>query len=375
MHWKRLGTAAAAGMLAVSMISGSVAAADQVNDDGYDLSGFAYQWPEVFSKDDTVTVTENSYKSHDVSVQITKVAMNRVTGDLNEDNTVTVQDAVLCCRRSGGDVKAILSETAEKNADCNEDGDVNVYDLTMMLRYLARLIPESEFFTDHHQMFHVVDVHVRSIESLRGAFAKGSFPDTRSAQLDSVGNMARENNAIFAINCDYCELRDNGITYRNGVMYREKGRAEVCVIYKNGEMKVLTDAEYRALNDEEKAEIWQTTAFSPGLVTNGVAKTGLRGSIAVANPRSGIGYYEPGHYVFVQADGRQPGYAVGPTLDEYAAFFASLGVKEAFNMDGGSSSEIIFNGETYNSPSGIQIGSTGGRYSSDILYICEVPQE
>ena len=99
-----------------------------------------------------------------------------------------------------------------------------------------------------------------------------------------------------------------------------------------------------------------------------VPLSGFSSNIAVANPRSGWGYYEPGHYCFVQCDGRQDGYSIGMTLDEFAALFGELGVKEAYNLDGGQSSEMVFNGETVNKP------YNGGRYSSDILYICEIPE-
>ena len=55
------------------------------------------------------------------------------------------------------------------------------------------------------------------------------------------------------------------------------------------------------------------------------------------NPRSAVGYYEPGHYCFVVIDGRQPGYSKGATLMQLAQLFESLGCKEAYNLDGGKS--------------------------------------
>ena len=329
-----------------SAASGIPARAAEVNSDGYDISGFGAKWPEKFSKDDTVIQTELSYQSHDVHIDITKIAYDRMTGDTNFDSKLTVSDAVLLSRILAEDSAVEVTDTGLRNADVDENDELTVDDLTNLLRYLAGMIKDKDFLVDHHQAYTVADIYVRSIDLLRGAFATGSFPEKGTGKLKSIQKMAEENNAILAINCDYVEIRDNGITYRNGVMYRDKKRADIAAIFKDGTMKVLTDAEYRALSDDEKGEIWQTTSFAPGLVKNGEMLSGYRGSVYTEkHPRSGIGYYEPGHYCFVQADGRQPGYSVGVTMQEWAEFCHSLGVQEAFNMDGGGTACMAFNGK------------------------------
>ena len=60
---------------------------------------------------------------------------------------------------------------------------------------------------------------------------------------------------------------------------------------------------------------------------------------------------------------------MGVTLDEFAQIFDELGCTQAYNLDGGRSAEIVFNGKTYDKP------YLGGRYSSDIVYICENPEK
>ncbi|MBQ8921837.1 MAG: phosphodiester glycosidase family protein [Oscillospiraceae bacterium] len=341
------------------------------NEEGYDISGFAYRFPEKFSKDDTVTVTENSYQSHNVSISITEHDSDRMTGDLDESGGINVQDAVMLCRVLAEDTGLDISETGKLNADINEDNLWNMEDLSRMLKYLAELLPESEFFVDHTLVYFVVDVYVRDINSFRGGFAGGEYTLPSNAITEEVLDMANAHNALFAINCDYVAHRTNGITYRNGIMYREDAstyKKDVCVIYKDGVMDILTDKEYRNLTDGQKANIWQTSAFAPGLVKDGAAASGMTGQLAQLHPRSGIGYYEPGHYVFVQVEGRQKGYSAGITLDDYAKLFYDLGVTEAFNLDGGSSSVITFMGKEANRP------AWSGRKSSDILYICELSQ-
>lgn len=344
----------------------------------YDPAGFADQWPGQFTAEGVVESDGDSYRSHDLSIQLSRHFQGRLNGDLNDDQTVDITDAVLCCRVIAEDAAEVNAEGL-LNADCDNNGDVSLEDARRLLQYLNHDLTTVDFFTNRTLTYVVADIYVRDINSFRGAFAKGTFPEKGSAQLESIKKMAADNNAILAINCDYCEIRSNGITCRNGVMYRDTQRAEVAVIYKDGVMDVLTDAEYRALTPEQVGNIWQTTSFAPGLVKDGVQQREFYGSVYTElHPRSGIGYYEPGHYCLVQVDGRQPGYSNGVTIAEFAEIMHGLGVQEAYNMDGGSSSEIVFLGQTYNHPSGIQAGSSGGRYNSDILYFCnlnEIPED
>ena len=59
-------------------------------------------------------------------------------GDLNEDGTVSLADAVRLCKYLNGTVE--LSDGALANADVNADGTVNDQDLLVLVQYLARLV-------------------------------------------------------------------------------------------------------------------------------------------------------------------------------------------------------------------------------------------
>jgi exopolysaccharide biosynthesis protein len=85
------------------------------------------------------------------------------------------------------------------------------------------------------------------------------------------------------------------------------------------------------------------------------------------NPRTAIGYYEPGHYCFVVVDGRQDGYSDGLTLAELSQLFHDLGCQTAYNLDGGQSSMMVFQDSLVNQP------YKGGRNSSDIVYLTDQP--
>jgi exopolysaccharide biosynthesis protein len=111
---------------------------------------------------------------------------------------------------------------------------------------------------------------------------------------------------------------------------------------------------------------YQAWSFGPGLMTReGKAIGVFNHPLAGLNPRTAIGYVEPGHYVFVVVDGRQPGYSSGMTLAQLAALFEKLDCKVAYNLDGGQTSEMVFNGKVVNHP------YRGGRPTSDIVYVGE----
>lgn len=76
---------------------------------------------------------------------------------------------------------------------------------------------------------------------------------------------------------------------------------------------------------------------------------------------------EDGHYLFVVSDGRTSE-SEGLSLYEMAEFMQSLGAATAYNLDGGGSSTMYFNGEVVNNPttSGRNIKE---RSVSDIVYI------
>lgn len=67
------------------------------------------------------------------------------------------------------------------------------------------------------------------------------------------------------------------------------------------------------------------------------------------HPRSAIGWNDS-HFFLVTVDGRQAGLSVGMTLPELAERMKELGCTEAFNLDGGGSTELLLRGRILNSP-------------------------
>ena len=111
-----------------------------------------------------------------------------------------------------------------------------------------------------------------------------------------------------------------------------------------------------------RSDPWQTWQFGPALLDeNGEPKTKFNTSLIGQNPRCAIGYYEPGHYCFVVVDGRQKGSSLGADVEELSRLMYSLGCKAAYNLDGGTSAQMYFNGKYCNR-------QRGERPIGDIIY-------
>ena len=176
---------------------------------------------------------------------------------------------------------------------------------------------------------------------------------------------ARRYQGILTLNGDYYGSRPGGVVIRNGTLYRdEKNMMDLCVIYWDGTMKTFDPFNFSA-TDEINKGAYQGWCFGPGLLDEtGHAKESYNSTVRKSNPRSVIGYYEPGHYCFVAVDGRSKD-SVGLTMVELGQLMEKLGCMQAYNLDGGDSSMLLA-GTTYiNSP------NSGGRKVSDFIMVVD----
>jgi exopolysaccharide biosynthesis protein len=215
--------------------------------------------------------------------------------------------------------------------------------------------------------YYLADIEVSSVAYLKCALAQGTYG--RNIK-QTTSEMAEENNAILAINGDYYGWRDDGFVVRNGVLYRDtpSSGTDCLVIGSDGSMYVAdedaTDAQ--TLVDDGA---WQVLSFGPVLVEDGEVVVDASDEVSQSkssNPRTAIAMVEPLHYLFMVSDGRTSASA-GLTLQELAEVLVDAGATIAYNLDGGGSSTMWFNGEVVNNPTD---GNTVGERSvSDIVYI------
>lgn len=214
---------------------------------------------------------------------------------------------------------------------------------------------------------YVADVEVTDGTSILSAFANNTYGRNIT---DTTSDMAEENNAVLAINGDYYGARQSGYVIRNGVVYRNQGsNGEDMVISKDGTLSFISESDTTTDSLIQK-QAWQVLSFGPVLVENGevaVTENDEVGMAMASNPRTAIGTVAKNHYLFVVSDGRTSESA-GLSLYELANFMKSLGATNVYNLDGGGSSTMVFQGEVVNNPT-----TNGNKISeravSDILYI------
>ena len=223
-------------------------------------------------------------------------------------------------------------------------------------------------YREYDSEIYVADILLSSPEYLKTAFAENAYGKNVTQKTSQI---AQENQAILAINGDFYGSQEKGYVLRNGILYREtvsKGQEDL-VIWKDGSFSVIQEGAVSAAQLLEQGAA-QILSFGPGLVAEGeicVTEAEEVGKAKASNPRTAIGIVEPLHYVFVVSDGRTEE-SVGLSLYELAEFLKSLGTVTAYNLDGGGSSTMYFNGVIVNNPtsSGKNIKE---RSVSDIVYI------
>ena len=231
---------------------------------------------------------------------------------------------------------------------------------------LSIRIRKVQYGTAKSAVYYVADIYLTDIYQFETVLAKNTFG---KGLRESVKDMGKHSDAILAITGDTYGNQDTGIVIRNGVVHRqEKSTFDVCVLYYDGTMRTFSPEAF-SLEQAIADGAYQAWTFGPLLLDEHGdpipdEKLNTSKNIRRANPRAGIGYYEPGHYCFVVVDGRTDD-ASGLTLEQFSRLFADLGCKAAYNMDGGRSAEMYYNGRILNDP------YKGGRSVSDCLIIRE----
>lgn len=218
--------------------------------------------------------------------------------------------------------------------------------------------------------YFVADLVLSDATVLRSAFAGNQFGTNITDETSSV---AAQNDAILAINGDYYGFRETGIVIRNGVVFRDEPAREGLAFHRNGLVTVYDETQTSA-QELVDAGVWNTLSFGPALVKGGEVLDGIddvevdtnvgNHSIQGDQPRTAVGMIARNHLALVVVDGRSTGYSAGASMTELATLMQGLGCTVAYNLDGGGSSTMYFDGEVINRPS-----NGGERATSDILYV------
>ncbi len=326
-----------------------------------------------------------------------------VSGDVNVDGILNAADAAAMLRALEADILTI-----EERSDCDftQNGVINDIDVRVALFYACGGIADLDAFGerissglcdealfDHFSytdvmnegngnyksenvsvtisegyykeaVYHLADIYIQDISCFANAFSSEEYRG-RSQTVKTIFNNTQ--NAIIAINGDFYSLHKRGPIVRDGIIYssRISRDLDLGLLLTSGE---LLTYRYRLLTKDTFAgmEVYQSWVFGPALLDeDGNSKTKFRSAVTPKNPRSALGYYEPGHYAFIAVDGRSSE-SRGLTMKDLSQLCEDLGMTSAYNLDGGQSSVMQAANGAVNVPYG------GGRPVSDALVICEL---
>ena len=270
--------------------------------------------------------------------------------------TFVLSDAIQTVKATTTDTKA-----AEQAAATATTTDTSYSDDNIQVSMTEKTVENTQVY--------IADITVSSSDYLKTAFAKNTYGTNVTAKTSVT---AAENNAILAVNGDYYGANSTGYVIRNGVVYRDTVREDSSngdlAIYKDGSFKVIYEDEISA-DQLVKDGVVNLLAFGPSLVEDGeitVDTNSEVGQSMSSNPRTAIGIIDENHYIIVVSDGRTSE-SEGLSLYQLAEVMKSYGAKTAYNLDGGGSSTLYFNGQVINKPT--TNGTISERAVSDIVYI------
>ena len=230
---------------------------------------------------------------------------------------------------------------------------------------------------------YVADVYIENISQLVGHV----LTDENGKYTTGTPERAiAETGALLLLNTDFVSARKWGLYVRGGKLWKDRytDGIDVCAIGRDGKMKILDgdtiDSE-KILADEN---LYHILTFGPSLLNEDGSPRDENGDFRIGenysyynvttgvgflapNPRSAIGQAEDGHFILVAVDGRDKGYSKGMTFPELSHLMYEEGAAVAYNLDGGGSVYMYFNGR--------QINANGGNPREPSDYFCVVKKD
>jgi len=287
------------------------------------------------------------------------------TGTANTNSNTTANDT-----RNTNTTTSVENENTNNSAVTATESSENAKTVTDSSYKDGNVYINITTVRKNNTTVYVADVKLSDSSYLKTALAYDSFGTNVT---ETTSSMATNNNAILAVNGDYYGADRSGYVIKNGVIYRNTVRSDSeypdLAVYKDGSFKIIYETEVTA--EELLADgIVNLFTFGPSLVENGEISVDQNTEVRQAmtkNPRTAIGIVDKNHYILVVSDGRT-NESEGLSLYELAEVLKEYGATTAYNLDGGGSSTMYFNGNIVNNPT-----TNGHRISerevSDIVYI------
>ena len=197
---------------------------------------------------------------------------------------------------------------------------------------------------------------------------------------------AKKHNVVFATNTDYFTYRvdvkngrNTGIVVRDGeILYDDPFPPEkalnpaympnldMVAFMQDGSLEMYRSHEISAKALVEKGA-YAVYSFGPYLMQDGKLSQQAYDANEAKNPRCALGMVEPGHYVYIMAEGRLKSRSQGLTMKELAKLMRAKGCENAINLDGGQTAVLIFMGQQLNKIGSYDGGKTNSRPTCEVM--------
>lgn len=198
-----------------------------------------------------------------------------------------------------------------------------------------------------------------------------------SSKVALVSSMAQKHNAALALSANYLshDPVKTSLEYRMGVRIRKKPNRikDLLIIDENADFHLFVKSNAKEIEAFEDAghTIVNAFTFGPALVKDGVLLTIDKNygyNPHGREPRLAIGQLAPLQYIVVLVEGLSS--RDGVTQQELAQILFDLGAIQAFNLDGGNSATLVFNGGYYQDKT-----KSNERAQSDMIYFASLAGE
>lgn len=289
-------------------------------------------------------------------------------GTVSIDNAAAVLEVIQKARDSGLlDGQDVIFDP---NVTFYYDSDIRYYcDDTILVICWKELI---DGFTCS-----CVEVKIADASQLRRKITDDTFGSPLRVFASELSNSV---NAVVAMNADFYMFRDFGImaydrklyrmddsTYTG--MYKKYNCVDTCFVTGEGDFLFTHRLEERSWEQMQQFmqenDVLFSISFGPVLVENRELKPCdwyPAGEIDTGYSRAGIGQFDKLHYFYMSLN-HSPERAARWTVNQFGQEMYNKGLINAYCLDGGQTSEIVFRGQPYNY---IDFGAERG--VSDIIY-------
>lgn len=317
-------------------------------------------------------------------VTVAPVPLVEGYGKCPVDNADKIMDIIAEARASGllgQDEKVVFSPDTEFNTGSYyQDIQYYIDDTILVITWKEIIDGNTCTFSE---------VKIQDGSQFRRKLAGDTFG---SDMLEYTTSMHAAANSVVSMNADYYRFRDAGIVAYNRQLYRfNEGEyiyrynqllqkyncIDTLFVNSSGDFSFFHMFEQSTPEDIQRYisenDIVFSLAFGPVLVENGVLNESYFedqwypvGEINTGYSRAGIGQVGPLHYLYMSLNHSNEK-AARWTVAEFARHFYEKGVLNAYNLDGGQTGEIVFQGgEAYNHVD--HVNGTSSRQVSDMIY-------